>query len=73
MLSKLWVSILASLLALGLAFSTQVSASATSLPEDEDEEVIIVVPEEEVVPEVVIEEPVIEPRVFSARSGRLVG
>lgn len=68
MLSKLWVSILASLLALGLVFSTQVSALATSLPGDEDEEVIIVVPEEEVVPEVVIEEPVIEPRVFSARS-----
>jgi len=68
MLSKLWVSILASLLAFGLAFSSQASASATSIPGDEEEEVIIVVPDEEVVPEVVIEEPVIQPRVFAARS-----
>ena len=68
MLSKLWVSILASLLALGLVFSGQVSASATSLPGEEEEEIIIVVPEEEVVPEVEVEPQVVQPRVFAARS-----
>ena len=71
MISKLWVSILASILALGLVFSSQVSASAVTL-EEEDEEVIVVVEDpagdEDVVPEVVVQEPKVEPRVFAARS-----
>ncbi|MGA0857363.1 MAG: hypothetical protein ACO3P3_04280, partial [Candidatus Nanopelagicales bacterium] len=59
---------MAALLAFGLAFSMQVSASATSLPEEDEEEVVVVVPEEEVQPEVVLEEPEVQTRVFSARS-----